>query len=143
MGEAKNWRKAFFADHPICCFCGGTAPIEVIDHQPARVFFHKRQWPEGFVFPACVRCNRAARLAEDAVSLLTSYFDDERGRKDFRARRDSIWINHPEIIDSLRMTSNEKRRASQVIGVDPRAGGTYSELLSPKSIPQSGCLTLG
>ena len=136
MGEAKNWKKRLFKNHPICCFCGGTAPATQIDHQPGRVFFRDRQWPEGFVFPACSNCNAASRLAEDAVSLLTSNFNDEKNRQDFLKRRDSIRNNHPELIRSLAMTTREKRGAAKRLGFPSVPGQSFAELPLARLDPQ-------
>jgi hypothetical protein len=116
------------ADHPHCCFCGGDAKSIEPDHQPGRVFFKDRRWPEGFVFPACERCNRVSRVSEDLVSLLTSHFDDEGNRERYRKRAASARLNHPALISSLNMTSNERRRAARRIGVLPEAGQTYASM---------------
>ncbi len=128
MSEAKNWKKKFLVDHPFCCFCGGRVRSVEPDHQPGRVFFRDRKWPEGFVFPSCEMCNRASRMSEDVVSLLTSYFADGENHKRYIARRDSVRINHPKVIQSLKMSANEKRREVERIGLLPGNGNTYSDL---------------
>lgn len=63
-------RQQFFTENPICCFCGGVTRSLEIDHVPGRVFFRDRQWPEGYVFPASIECNRATREEEKKVALL-------------------------------------------------------------------------
>lgn len=98
------------------------------DHQPGRVFFRDRKWPEGFVFPSCERCNRASRDTENLISLITSYFDDDKSQKRYQARVESVRTNFPKVIDSLSMTSNEKRRAGKRIGWELRKGETHSGL---------------
>ena len=70
MGNRQKLRKAFFADHPRCCFCGGGASAVEEDHIPARTMFRRREWPQGYVFPACIDCNRASAIDELAMSWL-------------------------------------------------------------------------
>lgn len=135
MGEAKNWKKKLFVEHPFCCFCGGKTPATEIDHQPGRVFFRDRHWPEGFAFTSCSNCNRVSRLAEDAVSLLTSHFDDEKSQRDYLKRRDSIWANHPELIESLRMTNREKRNIATSLGIVRQEGQSFMEMPLAKLEP--------
>lgn len=136
MGEAKNWKEKLFAEHPYCCFCGGKTPATEIDHQPGRVFFRSRQWPEGFAFTSCSNCNRVSRLAEDAVSLLTSHFEDEKSQRDYRKRRDSIWTNYPELIESLKMTNRDKRNAARSLGIVKQNGQSFAELPLAKLEPR-------
>lgn len=70
MGNQRARRQRFFAEHPYCCFCGGTAPATEIDHIPARYFFRNRQWPEGYEFPACHACNKGSSLDELVLGML-------------------------------------------------------------------------
>jgi len=135
MPEARNWKQRFLAENPLCCFCGGTSPAAEPDHVPGRVFFRDRQWPEGFVFPSCEKCNRVSRTSEDIVSLLTSYFDDDANRKRYCSRRDSVRLNHPEVIESLKMSSNELRAAAKSVGISPHPGQTYASLPIAKIDP--------
>lgn len=67
-------------------------------------------------------------MAEDAVSLLTSYFEGGKSQRDFLQRRDSILANHPELIESLNMTSREKRNASRSFGITRQTGQIFAEL---------------
>lgn len=71
MGANVSRKKLFLAQHPLCCFCGGHRPSAEPDHVPSRVLFDKRQWPEGFEFPACIDCNRATRHDEQVVAMLS------------------------------------------------------------------------
>lgn len=128
MGEAKNWRKRFFADHPRCCFCAGEAETAEPDHQPGRAFFKDNEWPEGFVFPSCVPCNRASRTAENALSLVTSHFPDSEGHPHYLKRIQWMWQNQPEVMESLRMSANEKRSAAKKFGLEPAEGEGFSQI---------------
>ncbi len=74
MGEAKQRLKRFLEKHPRCCFCGGEVAATTEDHQPGRVFFRDRQWPENFSFPACEPCNAAG-----GDYRLIAAFDFRRG----------------------------------------------------------------
>jgi hypothetical protein len=72
MGARRSRRfdiAAFKAEHPRCCFCNGERPTDEPDHAPARICFRQKQGPEGFVFPSCVPCNRAASLSEQVVAF--------------------------------------------------------------------------
>jgi hypothetical protein len=67
MGERKlrlTKQKRFLADHPFCCFCGGTVASATIDHVPNKAFFANRDWPEGYEFPSCWNCQRGSRVSE-------------------------------------------------------------------------------
>jgi hypothetical protein len=71
MGEAnRSRRERFFAQHPICCFCGGVAASTTEDHIPARGLFLDRHWPEGYVFPACSHCNNSTSKDEFLLAWL-------------------------------------------------------------------------
>lgn len=126
MGQARRAKESFLDNHPRCCFCAGDVAATEKDHQPGRVFFKNREWPEGFEFPACRNCNRNSSLSEDVVSLLTSHFDDHESRARYRKRVASIRQNQPGLIDSLKLTGNQARRAYARLGMVPAPGDLYS-----------------
>jgi hypothetical protein len=67
LGERKlklTKQQRFLADHPFCCFCGGTVAATTRDHVPSRAFFLNRDWPEGYEFPSCSKCQGESRVAE-------------------------------------------------------------------------------
>ncbi|WP_165190392.1 hypothetical protein [Caulobacter soli] len=68
-------RAAFFTAHPRCCYCNGERVSEEIDHAPARICFRDKAGPEGFEFPACGECNRAAAASEQVSALHIRMFD--------------------------------------------------------------------
>jgi hypothetical protein len=70
MGSATRNRKAFLLAHPVCAFCGGVTPSTTIEHCPPRAMFQNRQWPEGFEFPACDRCNIGTRDDDLLIAML-------------------------------------------------------------------------
>jgi len=70
MGQFKRKRDLFFAEHRFCCFCGGGAAATERDHVPNRAFFHNRDWPVGYEFPACNPCQISSRKAELVIAAL-------------------------------------------------------------------------
>src|ERR1017187_879161 len=70
MGNASRRRTLFIAKHPMCCYCGGNTPTATEDHWPSRAIFNQRQWPEGYVFPACEQCNAATADDETLFAML-------------------------------------------------------------------------
>jgi hypothetical protein len=70
MGSATRYRKAFLLAHPVCALCGGITPSTTIEHCPPRAMFQNRQWPEGFEFPACDRCNGGTRDDDLLIAML-------------------------------------------------------------------------
>lgn len=128
MGEAKLRRAKFFEDHPLCCFCGGDQAAKEEDHQPARVFFSNRVWPEGFVFPACERCNRASKESENALALLAAPQNDEI-RADYQKRVAWAWRNSPNLLNKLHsLTTRDKRNVARRLGLPLPPGTTFSDL---------------
>lgn len=45
-------------------------PATEEDHIPARHLFRGRQWPQGYVFPACAQCNDASTMDELVLGWL-------------------------------------------------------------------------
>lgn len=113
-------REKFFAEHPKCCFCGGGSGACEEDHVPGRVFFSGRQWPEGYVFPACVECNRATADDEQVLAFfaLMGVELSEHEFLDFSRLFHAIRAIHPQIIDAFRIpqSSNEVRRILRKLG---------------------------
>ena len=127
MGAKAKHRKEFLAKHPVCCFCGGVRPAEEPDHVPSRVLFDDRQWPEGFEFPACVKCNRATRHDEQVVAMLSRIYPDpttEKGRAETYERIRAAAHNYPEILEEMRPTARQLRKASEKYGL----GESYADL---------------
>jgi hypothetical protein len=73
MGEQKAKLRAFetfLVDHPWCCFCGGAAQSETIDHLATKITFPNRSRPKGLEFPACKRCNSQTKSEEALLALV-------------------------------------------------------------------------
>lgn len=69
MGQNKAYRERFFKTHPRCFCCG--EPAVAIDHLPSRTCFDGKDWPEGFDFPACDKCNQSTANDEQVLALLS------------------------------------------------------------------------
>lgn len=95
---------------PYCCFCGGTSPATTEDHQPGRLFFKGREWPEGFVFPACEPCNSASRLSEKVMALLIHGEADSDDRGKFEGLLQSIHAEFPHVVPSMLPASTREIR---------------------------------
>lgn len=128
MGARSNRRAKFFAENPVCCFCAGAAAAVEEDHQPGRVFFRNREWPEGFVFPACEPCNRVSQKAENVSSILISDVKTEAGIAAYRKRIEHVRANYPEFLPNVRVDANRKRNVLRRMGVEKPAGLVYGDL---------------
>lgn len=137
MGEKARRRAEFLARHPFCCFCGGFEPATTFDHQPPRALFDRREVPEGFLFPACERCNASSRLDEQVsafVSLLNSSESDEALAR-FRRLRTGIENNQPELLPRVDLSATEKRRTLRRFGIE-RGPGAFLDDLPIVALPQ-------
>jgi hypothetical protein len=72
VGEAKNRRLKLLGEQPTCIFCG-EAPSTEEDHYPPRSIFPEKQWPVGFSFGACERCNKGSRNYDLTVAVLSRF----------------------------------------------------------------------
>ena len=114
MSARAQWRKQFLVEHPYCCFCGGQAESVEPDHIPSRALFDNRQWPEGYVFPACELCNRASRHDEQVVALLSRMYPDansETREAEFQERVRAVAYNYPEVIEEMKLSVRQARNA--------------------------------
>jgi hypothetical protein len=67
MARAKI--EEFAQQHPWCCFCGGANRTQTRDEVPPRSMFLNKEWPEGYQFPACKKCNEGSRLDDQLLAL--------------------------------------------------------------------------
>lgn len=132
MGESAARRRAFFEAHPRCCFCAGSRLATTRDHQPGRVLFKDRVWPDGFVFPACEPCNQISAPSEKVMALLLhgeGASDDSPNRSRYKSLIESIRREHPDLIDSMLINSaNEVRAILRQKGLSRPQGITLREL---------------
>ncbi len=135
MGKASAKRKQFLSQHPLCCFCGGETPSAEEDHVPSRAFFTNRQWPEGYVFPACVNCNRVTRNAEAVLTLivrLTLNSDDPVHEATLRRYAATVERNNPGLVPSMIMSARQRRNflTTHNIALPPNTAKAEAPLLS-------------
>jgi hypothetical protein len=133
MGAKKKHRKQFFAANPTCCFCGGTRAVETIDHQPPRVAFYGRHWPEGYEFPACKNCNAATRADEQIFGWLARSNDlkkehDPAHHAEWRNNLDAIRNNFPGLLESLRLSGREVRNFLKERKIERTAGSALHDV---------------
>jgi hypothetical protein len=131
MGDSKRRRSRFFVEHPYCCFCGGSERATTEDHQPARSLFDSRRWPEGYVFPACERCNAGSRRDEAILAFVTrlGYTEAELSQEqigEWRRALAGIRRNFPQLPQLL--TANEKRAFLKERGIDRPANVALADL---------------
>ena len=133
MGRSNRlYKQNFLKEHPFCCFCGGIKPAEEIDHVPGRVFFRDRQWPVGYIFPACIECNRATRYEEKVIALL-SRFDNsdqtESGNAEFEKMFSEVARHNPKFISDIRqLSANEIRRFLKDRNIEKPIGIVSSDI---------------
>ena len=131
MGAKSIRKRKFLLEHPLCCFCGGTAASAEPDHVPSRVFFESRQWPEGFEFPACVKCNRATRHDEQVVAMLSWIYPDattEAGKAEVQERIRAVAHNYPAILEEMKPTVRELRNAVKKYDLKLTPGQSVADL---------------
>lgn len=114
MGDRKRRRRAFFVDHPLCCFCGGGASAITEDHVPARSIFDGRNWPEGYAFPACEACNAITRDDEKVMALLARLRNHEDiqtdlQRAEMRRAMSAVRRSFPDAYESMQLSANQVR----------------------------------
>lgn len=127
---SRTRRAAFFAQHPLCIFCGGTVKAETIEHCPPRAMFQERAWPEGFEFPACSRCNHGSADDDLIISLLarTDPFT-EAGNADGRmpAIISSVHQKFPQLIAKMMPSVVQARAMNRRLGIVPPPGVTNQQ----------------
>lgn len=129
MGDRKRRRDAFFKKHPKCCFCGGDTPATTEDHQPGRVFFKGRHWPEGFVFPACKSCNDASRESEELLAVLIHGEAESDDRSKFLSLAESVHRRYPDLFRGmLPASTRETRHIMYKNGIERPIGVAYKDI---------------
>lgn len=67
-------KERILREKPFCCYCGGRTPSETVDHNPAKVFFLKKNPPVGYdEFPACLNCNDGVKREEGLFGLIAKF----------------------------------------------------------------------
>lgn len=133
MGDKKNKRQHFLEQHPFCCYCGGKTPATTQDHWPSRELFVRRQWPDGYVFPACEPCNNASSRVEGLFALVARMGRKEKEsdvewRDALRRLADGQRVRHPGVLGSMEMSATRKRAVFREQKWTLPKGETYSGL---------------
>jgi hypothetical protein len=130
MGEAKRQIRSILSTSRLCIFCGGYAPATTVDHQPARALFDRRNWPEGYAFPACEPCNKGSKDAEHKLALLvridSEREDDPVRRREFQKLLVGMKNNFPGLLRPL--SANEKRKFLKSEGFGRAPGVALAEI---------------
>jgi hypothetical protein len=128
MGERGRRLQRFFAEHPNCAFCAGEQLATTEDHQPGRIFFKKREWPEGFSFPACEQCNAVSRESERVLGVLIHGHSGDPDRTKYQTNLRSVYGDYPDKIGELVTTTREKRDILKAKRLDMPRGIALDDL---------------
>jgi hypothetical protein len=110
----------FISKHPKCCFCGGQSDTATRDHVPPKIMFRRKQWPDGYEFPACRACNSGSRLMDQSLALLVqaSIDDPSYDHGDFTKVLGGVRNNTPTV-EPVRITSAiEIRKILRHLGIE-------------------------
>lgn len=129
--EARRNRQAFLQDNPACIFCGGTIPATTKEHCPPKSLFQKKQWPEGFEFPACGPCNNGTS-DDDLLIAFVGRIDPIANRGDLDGHSNglmrSVHRQHPGLLrEMFGASAIEARRRARSLGIRPDPGMTYQQ----------------
>lgn len=123
---------AYLQKHPMCCFCGGNEFAVERDHLPPRSVFYDNKAPDGYVFPACERCNRGSSEDDAIFALMSRLFDLNEDRHDpqdsTRKLIAAFAERHPGEIEKMRLSASERRRAAKQLDLKVRPGMALGEL---------------
>lgn len=92
--------------------------------------FQDRQWPEGFEFPACDKCNSGSS-DHDLVAAMLARMDAFRnqGNRDGRSVGLMKLVNKqfPSLLERMLARATEARRSNRELGLRPEFGRTHQE----------------
>lgn len=146
MGSAARHKRNFVSKHPFCIFCGGHKNASSIEHCPPRSMFQRREWPEGFEFPACDNCNQGTSDHDLLIAFLARMDPiNERGNLDGRLEGIMYMVNKqfPNLYNQMRLTASEARRKNKELGIKPFEGLTHQEMgliNIPNALHESVCI---
>lgn len=135
----KNRKRIFFESHPYCCFCGGNEIATTEDHFPGRAIFFNRQWPEGYVFPACQKCNANSSDDELVMAVLarvnSKAEDNDLYIKEFEQALNRLQRQKPTLTNQFRTFSrNDEKKILRNYNTTPF--DIYGEPRHPVKVPQ-------
>lgn len=111
-----------------CIFCAGQAVATTEDHCPPKSMFRDKQWPVGYVFPACFACNGGA---SDDDLMLAFMAQMDPGATNERKMKGLMYLLHrqnPEALPAMELSAVEARAGARRLGLRPDPGQTYQEI---------------
>ena len=131
MGEAKQRKNKLLDVQVLCIFCGGNVIATTEEHCPPRALFRDKQWPEGYVFPACHPCNGGSSNDDLMVAFLAKLqpgANAETLNKGSGLMR-MVHRQFPGLLQKMMESSAVEARAqARRLGMRPAPGQTYQEL---------------
>ena len=131
MGQASRNKHKVKAQSTVCILCAKSPPATV-DHIPPRIFFRKKQWPEGFAFPVCQSCNNDSAIYDRIVAFLAMSGREEIAAddiEDIKKLISDVIHFHPDMhAGMLEISTNEKKRFAKRANMLPKAGQTFREI---------------
>ncbi len=132
MGEAKRKRErhaAILRANPFCVFCGGDRASKTIDHQPPKIFFRSKRFPDGYEFAACEACNLDFGSLEQVAALWFNLSDHgaKHNPDDLHKKISGVYNNER---DALPIPVKERavwRRSARELGVEIPLGSAFSD----------------
>lgn len=114
----------FKSEHPYCCFCGGSAATETRDEVPPKTLFFKRDWPEGYQFPACMNCNQSSRLVDQALGLIgrMSIADVHSEEESLLPHVKGVANNSPHLLPRTSKSAIEAKKTLRELGIRKPTG---------------------
>lgn len=142
MSKSKARKLQFFNNHPFCCFCGGAEAATTEDHIPGRAIFENRVWPEGYVFPACQKCNAESSDDEIVVSIIGTISENHKKTdtqtKEFKRRIANFARQRPDLYQSLKFLSRsseiQKFKQNNIPAWNPNTNLQRKMVLMPKEM---------
>ena len=125
MASSSERKRKFLASNPICCFCGGQSKSEEPDHMPPRGFFSNRHAPEGYEFPACIKCNRATNDDEQMLCVITRFNTHNRTEatdSEYLIQLEAVQKRNPWFWEAVSPSAIETRRFLRRFGIAREEG---------------------
>ncbi|QJD89897.1 hypothetical protein HH213_07160 [Duganella dendranthematis] len=120
----------FIRHNPYCIFCGGTEPTTTKEHCPPKALFQNRQWPEGYEFPACIKCNNGTSNYDRMLAMLArTDFSGDAGNRDgkFPSLVAGVHAQDAMQIRSMFPSVREARTYNRRLGITPKHGQTHQQ----------------
>lgn len=90
--------------------------------------FRNRQWPEGFEFPACAKCNGGTSNHDLLVGLLARFSDRDISDGRLEGMVQQVEKQYPGLRARMLLTSSEARRFNRKMGLKPAVGKTHQDV---------------